>query len=264
MALGCGSKFSKFILVVLNIILSILALAMISCGIYVLVMVNKYVTNGEWYGIEFGVIQVASGILIGVGAVILFICWLGCCGAMNENTGCLICYAVIVFCLVILQIIAFIMAVVFYSKVNSGLHDTLTNTLTYNYSIYHDTPATQSWDYIQSNLQCCGVNSPIDWKSSDWKKNVSKVTNVPTSCCIANSTGVPLDETLCQQFAYSNTTQGSNYIYNQGCLLKIESASRPQLIWFVCVILSVIFLQVLLGIFACCLNSSIKNSYEKV
>ena len=44
---------------------------------------------------------------------------------------------------------------------------------------------TDSWNQIQNELKCCGVNNYTDWKNT----NFSQGTDVPDDCCIASQKG---------------------------------------------------------------------------
>lgn len=49
-----------------------------------------------------------------------------------------------------------------------------------NTSSYEVKNATEIWDLLQSDMECCGVNSPEDWSRFAPKKYPS---NIPISCC---------------------------------------------------------------------------------
>ena len=51
-------------------------------------------------------------------------------------------------------------------KMTNGLHN-------YNKSGY--TGVTETWDYVQQSLSCCGVNNMTDWSAAKVK--------TPASCC---------------------------------------------------------------------------------
>ena len=79
------------------------------------------------------------------------------------------------------------------------------------------TEVTSSWDNIQHDLKCCGVDTYMDWKNTTFNQqgNTTKYgDDVPDSCCINGPT------TGCgngQLSTHKNLT-----IYEKGCLKTFE------------------------------------------
>uniref|UniRef100_A0A8C7WWI0 CD63 molecule n=1 Tax=Oryzias sinensis TaxID=183150 RepID=A0A8C7WWI0_9TELE len=99
-------------------------------------------------------------VIIAVGALIFFIAFFGCCGALKEHYCMVTTFAVLLTLIIIIEIAAAIAGFVFRNKVS----------------------AVQS--FFSSSLKCCGVNSSSDWSYLDSDGN-----SVPDSCCINKTKG---------------------------------------------------------------------------
>uniref|UniRef100_A0A8C7WWP2 CD63 molecule n=1 Tax=Oryzias sinensis TaxID=183150 RepID=A0A8C7WWP2_9TELE len=97
-------------------------------------------------------------VIIAVGALIFFIAFFGCCGALKEHYCMVTTFAVLLTLIIIIEIAAAIAGFVFRNKVNVA------------------------WIHLQ--LKCCGVNSSSDWSYLDSDGN-----SVPDSCCINKTKG---------------------------------------------------------------------------
>ncbi|KAA3674828.1 CD63 antigen, partial [Paragonimus westermani] len=93
-----------------TIIFQICALVLITVGVYVQV-------NFSSYGPELQKVWQAAPIaIIVLGAVILLVSFLGCCGAIKENVCMLYMYGVFLIILLIAELVAAVMAVVYKDK----------------------------------------------------------------------------------------------------------------------------------------------------
>jgi len=114
----------------------------------------------------------------------------------------------------------------------------------------------RSWNVVQHDLQCCGVQNYTDWL------NAATVpfneTVVPSSCCID---GIVMG---CAKDITSATTpqQAEKIIFTQGCLHKAVDNIAISHIGAVGIGLSSV--ELLGVICACLLARSIRFSYETV
>lgn len=69
---------------------------------------------------------------------------------------------------------------VYKDDVGDTLQKELLTGLKKNYAQEDEKGFTEAWDHIQTNFECCGVNSPSDWYKIDVWSNVDRV---PASCC---------------------------------------------------------------------------------
>merc|ERR1711874_392058 len=127
-----------------------------------------------------------------LGGVIFAIALFGCCGAWKENKCLIYTYGTILFFILIAQIAAGIAAF----ALRGPLKDEITKNMEkgqLNYGQEGFEGVTTTWDLVQKNLHCCGVNNFKDWK------NVTQMAGgVPDSCCkagqVMNCGKAPVEE----------------------------------------------------------------------
>lgn len=96
--------------------------------------------------------------------------------------------------------------------------------------------ATETWDAIQQEQQCCGLKSPDDWNKS--RPPGAVVQSYPASCCV-NNTQVAADG-LCK-------TDKDTPIWSTGCIDRYENvcSSLSMMVTFM------ICLNMVLSVLAC-------------
>ncbi|XP_031597784.1 CD63 antigen [Oreochromis aureus] len=238
MGVAGGMKCVKYLVFFFNFIFWLCGLALIVVGIMVQVSLNKTLK------ITDPTASAAPIILIGVGVVIFFISFFGCCGAFKENYCMVTTFAVLLSLIVIVEIAAAIVGYVFRNKLSTIVHDSVTDMITnYNNSTREFKEAV---DNLQQNLKCCGVNS-----SSDWKGFSSEGNSVPDSCCKNVTKG-------CGKGAMTDTSK----VYQQGCSASLESVLKNNILWVIVAAIVIAILQLLGIVFACCLMKGIRSGYE--
>lgn len=167
----------RFLIIVLNVIVALLAAGLI----YV-----SFNAMDEDFGLDTlkdnhpkNVHARIAVISVGVGFIILLLSLLGLFGASKKSKTLLYMYAGIVFSMIfILAIIAGITLTM--KPSGSKYRDADKGIVNQTIAIYkHAEPEdmkTKLLDQLQERLQCCGVNSPNDWKDFGERK-ISK------SCC---------------------------------------------------------------------------------
>ena len=114
------------------------------------------------------------------------------------------------------------------------------------------TGTTHSWDELQTNLKCCGVN---DFK--DWGENPQmNVTNsVPDSCCKEISEG-------CGNGTLSE--ENPDAIYTDGCLAEVYHIISENAVWVAIAAACIVAVQITIVCVACCLGNTMKKAqYEQ-
>ncbi|WP_411025392.1 tetraspanin family protein, partial [Salmonella sp. s55004] len=109
------NKLVKFMLFFFNFIFFL-------CGLTILIGVSLTFANYDMYSHYIG----KSGlfvliVLLIVGVFIFFTGFLGCCGALRENYCMLLTYAIIIFCLLLVEIVAGIAGFVFKSNISDEI-----------------------------------------------------------------------------------------------------------------------------------------------
>lgn len=122
--------------------------------------------------------------VIVIGGIMLFVSLFGCIGALKESTLLVNIFAVTLSVVFILEIAAAITAYTLRGQVTEMLDEKLRDTMPY---YYHDTEVQDAFDFIQSRLNCCGVDSYLDWHDVVPPTGVPGISvaniTVPNSCC---------------------------------------------------------------------------------
>ena len=120
---------------------------------------------------------------------------------------------VYIFMMVVAIVLLIVVAVIpdYFSKelsegeVKKRLEDAMTDAIP-RYGIRFDFKATGTWDRIQQENECCGVEGRLDWKESP---GVAQ-DNVPDSCC----------ESRTAECGYGVRVGGTG-IYKTGCFQQL-------------------------------------------
>ncbi|CAL4131889.1 unnamed protein product [Meganyctiphanes norvegica] len=154
-ATGCG-QFLRCLIVAVNLLLLLVSLG--------LVIAISFCFTVAWNASQMAPDLSMTGVLglaLAVPVLAMFISFLGCCGAWKENKCMLITYCIIIGILVALFGVAFVLMLVYKSKLPK-LHDKISKEL--KDSLTEDDPAVmEAWNNTQSLLHCCGVDSNRDW-----------------------------------------------------------------------------------------------------
>ncbi|XP_066995555.1 CD151 antigen isoform X2 [Anabrus simplex] len=188
---SCGD-YMKYTLFIINSLLFVGGVAVMSVAIWMLVdkmHTVDIIGNEELYK---GIVYV----LCGAGAFVAFVSFLGCIGAMKEVKCLLGLYALIVFIIFVIMLVGGILGYVFREKVNDKIDEKMESSMKlYGQKDY----VTDSWDWVQKEFECCGVNSHKDWP--DMQKTF------PDSCC---SDGKQCSSNI------------GDRLYKEGCLKKTK------------------------------------------
>nr|AXV45346.1 CD63 [Lateolabrax japonicus] len=233
-----GMKCVKYLLFFFNFIFWLCGLALIVVGILVQMALHNT------FMIRDASASGAPIVLIGIGVVIFFIAFFGCCGAWKENYCMVTTFAVLISLVIIVEIAAAIAGYVFRNKLSAVVQDSLTEMI----QKYNNGTADfkRSVDQLQEDLKCCGVNSSSDWRSFRPEGN-----SVPDSCCVNVSKS-------CGQGAMTNPAK----VYQKGCHDAMVALLKKNIQWVIVAALVIAFLQIMGIVFACMLMRGIRSGYE--
>ncbi|XP_074537646.1 CD63 antigen [Halichoeres trimaculatus] len=232
-----GMKCVKFLLFFFNFIFWLCGLALIIVGIVVQVAMHKTLMIKD---------ASASGapiVVIGIGVVIFFIAFFGCCGAWKENYCMVTTFAILLSLIIIVQIAAAIAGYIFRNKLSAIVQDSLSDMI----PKYNSTDEfKKTVDKMQEDLKCCGVNSSADWKNFKPDRK-----SVPDSCC----------KNVTKNCGDGAMTDGAK-VYQQGCHDVLEEVLKKNIQWVIVAALVIAFLQIMGIVFACLLMRGIRSGYE--
>lgn len=150
-------------------------------GVAVVVLASLVISKNSTYGVmlQDGTFSLPIIVLI-AGLIILLIGFLGCCGALKENSCLLKMYAAIVLVLLIGELVLGILILVFTNTAEEKVMDGMDKILR-KYG-GDDASLTKSLDAAQHELKCCGVNNYTDWENYPYGE--AHADSVADGCCI--------------------------------------------------------------------------------
>lgn len=141
---------------------------------------------------------------------------IGCFGALRLCQKLLNTYWLLLLFLLLGDIIVGLIWLIRLSHLTEGIYPFLTNTIKSQYN--KDAEIREVWDSIQTNHQCCGVQSPYDYN------NV--LTFIPDSCCHLNK--------LPPRYSIHKTDKILNYISHRQINVKdkdeisFDNGTKPR------------------------------------
>ncbi|KAJ8369906.1 hypothetical protein SKAU_G00099340 [Synaphobranchus kaupii] len=238
MAVEGGLRCVKYLLFFFNFLFWLCGIALIVVGVLVQVVLHNTPVMRNASG------SAAPLAIIGVGVVIFFVSFFGCCGAWKENYCMVTTFAVLVSVIIIVEIAAAFTGYIFRGKLNAVINAGLKEMV----SKYGNGTAEykKGMDDLQKCLKCCGANSSADWTSFRPDGD-----SVPDSCC-------------------KNITQGcgirnmhdSKKVHQEGCRIALEAVLSKNLLWVTIAALVIAFLQIMGVVFSCLLMRGIRSGYE--
>jgi len=228
---NCCESIVKYFIFIFNFLLAVSGLALIGVGAYVQIQADNFL-------IFLGDNYVNTPIfLIIVGVVIFAVSFFGCCGALCENRCMIYTYSILLAVIIIAEIGTGIAGYILKDQLKAKL----TNNMKEGLKNYNETSLDGvTWDLVQADLHCCGVEGPTDWQTT------------PDSCCVGGAvTGCGKNSSVKK--------------YQTGCLSLLDSKFIENIYIVAGAAIGVAFVQFLGVIFACCIGKSISRSnYEEV
>ncbi|KAK1128906.1 hypothetical protein K0M31_020042 [Melipona bicolor] len=171
--------------------------------------------------------------LIVIGSIIFVISFFGCCGAIRESHCMIITFASFLLFILLVQI-----AIGVYAFVVVKNNDNQVDITRDYQKVFDNYNENKNFiDFVQSNLHCCGVNSPRDYV----------IRPIPASCC-----GKEQNETCTE-----------NNTYQTGCAIEIKNAISTAGTVLGSVAIAIAGVELIGIIFALCLANSIKNAERR-
>lgn len=244
--LSCGMSCLKYLLFVVNFIVWVCGIAVLGVGIY------SRVKAGDWSDLmnDASVVD-AANLLIASGAIVMVIGFVGCCGAVKQNRPLLVIYIILLLLIFVLEIAGGIYAAVkkddVIKSLQEGFQETMTNS--YGQALAANKGLTDSVDWFQENVKCCGSTGPKSWNSTQWgadqrasSVNGSLVALVPKSCCTTGDCTV------------AATYGALKDVYLKGCISESEAFLNDHIKELVGVGVGIAFIQligIVFGILLC-------------
>ncbi|XP_037954712.1 23 kDa integral membrane protein-like [Teleopsis dalmanni] len=164
--------------------------------------------------------------LITISSIVVFISFLGCCGAIRESVFMTMTYAVFLLILLLLQLTIIVLLFTNKDKFLDAMGDVIDKAWE------QDSRENGIFDAIQKSLHCCGKNGITDY--------ITNLPNVPKSCCEGGNCLNPLN------------------VYG-GCRSKFQEFMSGSTDLARHVGLGLIVVELVGFIFACCLANNVRN-----
>ncbi|NWS74868.1 TSN1 protein, partial [Crotophaga sulcirostris] len=175
--MGCFT-FIKVMMILFNLAIFLGGGTLLGVGIWVTVDGQSFL---DIFGaLSSSVLQVVnvSYFLIVIGAILLVIGFLGCCGAQKESKCLLMMFFSVVLIIFIAEIAAAVVALVYTGLAETLLTAAVTPLLKEKYGT--DNSLTHIWNVTMKEVHCCGLNNYTDFTDSPWNKEYGAY---PEPCC---------------------------------------------------------------------------------
>lgn len=268
MPLDCGATVVKYILCLFNFALFWAGAAVLGIGIWLCADQNSFLTLIKFTQQENiqnlaqpAVISQSAYLLIAAGAFVFIVSFLGYCGAVKESRVLLGLYGAFVLVIVALEITAGSLAASYQQEAEKEIKTYLMSTLKEHYHTPQEANAiTASWNLLQGQLSCCGVNNFTDFSGTPWMKNRTSNHLLPASCCklVGNLIDFKPEDPTCQ-----TSPTDSNSFRMKGCYSRILEYFHSHMEIIIGIGVGLGVTQILGVIFAFCLCQAIDNDYIK-
>ncbi|XP_022433029.1 tetraspanin-11 isoform X2 [Delphinapterus leucas] len=171
--------YLKYLLAVFNFFFWMGGAAVMAVGVWTLVEKSGYL------GVLASSTFAASAyILIFAGTLVMVTGFLGFSAVIREDRSCLSAYFCLLLVIFLVELVAGVLAHVYYQRLSEELRQHLTRTLAQNYRQPGAAEITASVDRLQQDFRCCGSNSSADWQHSTYILSPeAEGRRVPDSCC---------------------------------------------------------------------------------
>ncbi|XP_071386750.1 tetraspanin-33 [Centroberyx affinis] len=210
------SPIVKYLLFIFNLIFWLIALVMVSIGVYA-----RMTKHAE---AALACLSVDPAMLLMIVGVLMFLLtFCGCVGSLRENICLLQTFCICLTVIFILQLTAGILGFVFSDKARDKVSEIINNAIVH----YRDDIDLQNLiDFGQKEFNCCGGVTYTDWSHNMYfnctPDNPSRERcSVPFSCCL-----IPKDEavinTMCgQSMQEKEYLKAGAFIHTNGCIDKL-------------------------------------------
>eukprot|EP00064_Thunnus_orientalis_P002632 superscaffoldBa00000198_g2639 len=190
-------------------------------------------------------------IILGMGGMLFLLGFLGCCGAIRENKCLLLFFFMLILLIFLAELAAAILAFIFREHLT---REYFTKELKRHYQGYNNTDVfTSTWNAIMTTFDCCGVNSPEDFKDSLFRM-INQNHMVPEACCQrASQTGELAD--ISQEQCLSGSMMFRN---NKGCYSAVVDYFELYIYVAGALAIVVLTIELFAMVFAMCLFRGIQ------
>ncbi|XP_035937999.1 tetraspanin-11 isoform X3 [Halichoerus grypus] len=171
--------YLKYLLFVFNFFFWVGGAAVMAVGVWTLVEKSGYLSV-----LASSTFAASAYILIFAGALVMVTGFLGFGAIIREDRSCLSTYFCLLLVIFLVELVAGVLAHMYYRRLSDELKQHLSRTLAENYRQPGASDLTTSVDRLQQDFKCCGSNSSADWQHSAYiRSREAEGRQVPDSCC---------------------------------------------------------------------------------
>lgn len=198
-------------MILFNLIIFLGGGTLLGVGIWVTVDSKSFLNIFGVFASDLNQFVNVGYFLIAIGAVLLLLGFLGCCGAQKESKCLLITFFTLILLIFIAEVAGAVVALVYSSMAQSIMEPLLRQVLQKDYG---SNPATtQVWNTTMTELKCCGFANYTDFTGSYYMQNHGN--SYPPQCCNSNVTSTCTSD----QAAVANV---------QGCFEQLLSTIKKN------------------------------------
>ena len=231
------SKCIKYSLFFLNVFFWLAAVLILGVGVYM--MVEKKDAYQTLSDLKFD----PAVLFVVLGGALFMITFLGCLGALRENTCMLCCYACIIGFLLLIELACGVLGFVFRNDVEENIQAKLSKAI----KLYRDPDKPDLQLVIettQTEFKCCGVITYKDWEANEYFNCSSpgpEACGVPRTCCKTSEDRI---NSMCGfGVGKMEDAEREKKIYTVGCLTTAVDWFKNNLITIGCVSFGILLLQ---------------------
>lgn len=232
---GCWESIIKYFIFSCNLIFALIGVGFIGLGTYIQVRATHYL---DFLSASYLTTPV---IVILIGVVIFVIATFACCGACSESSCMVYTYSVLLGLVLLAQVGAGVAALLLRGDLSHTIQSNMEESLTNYGSGPEFGGVTESWNFVQQELHCCGANNRTDWAELPVFSNGS----LPSSCC-QTKVGIGCDK---------------GNAYTSGCFDLVTELFMSHIGIIGATVLTVASLEVVTVLLACCLGERINRSH---
>ncbi|XP_065646916.1 tetraspanin-4-like [Hydra vulgaris] len=215
MSLSGGKMCVKYLMFIFNFLFLIMGAVLLGVGIWLKVD-KSYSDIADQFFSQYSFLT-ASNIAIGVGVFIVFISFLGCCGAVKEIRSMLFGFFILMLLIFIAEIVVAAFAYSKRNDIKADMQNDFKKAILQDYGTPNNGIVNTTIDTFQKTFMCCGYDSYIDYYNSIYTKNSG---TLPSSCCVKDTS---------DPCPTSNPKYLSVY-YQKGCFEQVVQFIKKNLL----------------------------------
>ncbi|CAG2180438.1 unnamed protein product [Oppiella nova] len=235
MGISCGATLIKYLLFLFNILWLLLGGVVLWLGFKIAMW------SGDLEDIYHNNLKTGAIVVLAAGFLIFVLAFLGCCGAIKQNSCMLSTYGGLILILVVLQCVG----AYFVLRDKGKIQDNIKDEISKNFQKWNDgttDDVAKSIQLFQMTFECCGVKGDRDYTDA---------AGVPSSCCDKWAAN--------KDHLAKETCSRSQVKWKEGCADKLEHTLTNYMGGLGGVAIALVLIQLLIIVSACCLSREVRG-----